>query len=332
MTERAEAPSPARIDAENGSRGRRARRPGKIPAKGWKDVLLRVKDEVADDNLSIVAGGVAFYVLLSLFPALAAAVAIYGLVADPAAVPEAIANLSGVLPPSALGLVEDQLQGIVESAPSALGWGAVVSVLLALWSASKGSKALIAGVNLAYDEDEDRGFLKVQGLSLLFTLGIVIGSVVSVGLIAFMPSLIDRLGLGVVGTAITFVLHWLFLFAMIQVALNLVYRFAPNREDARWRWVTLGSFVVGGLWIAASGLFSWYAASFASFNETYGAISGVIVLLLWLQITFFLILLGAELNAELEHQTAIDSTTGPPEPMGERGAYMADTLGERRGE
>jgi membrane protein len=291
-----------------------------------------VKDEVAVDNLSIVAGGIAFYVLLSLVPALAAAVAIYGLVADPAAVSAAVADLSGVLPPAALGLLEDQLQGIVRSAPSTLGWGAVASVLIALWSASKGSKALIAGVNLAYDEEEGRGFVKVQGLSLLFTLGIVIGTVASVGLIAFVPSWIDELGLGIVGTGVTFILHWLFLFGMIQLALNLVYRYAPNREDARWRWLSLGSFIVGGLWLAASALFSWYAASFGSFNETYGAIAGVIVLLLWLQITFFLILLGAELNAELEHQTAVDSTTGPPEPMGERGAHMADTLGEARGE
>ena len=331
MTERAEAPSPAQVEAENGRRGRHAERPGKIPPKGWKDVLLRVKEELGDDNLNIVAAGIAFYVMLSIFPALAASVAIYGLAADPAAVRDAIASLSGVLPPSALTLVEEQLRGLVESAPSTLGWGAAVSIAVAIWSASKGAKALIAGVGLAYDEEETRGFLKIQGLSLLFTLGIVVGAVVSVALIAVLPNVTDRLGLGPTGTIVAFVAQWLFLFAMIQVALNLVYRFAPDREDARWRWISLGSFIVGGLWIAASGLFSWYATSFASFNETYGAIAGVIVLLLWLQITFFLILLGAELNAELEHQTAVDSTTGPPEPMGQRGAYMADTLGETRG-
>lgn len=331
MTERADVPRPAQIEAENGGRGRHAERPGKIPAKGWKDVLLRVKDEVGEDNLGIVAAGIAFYVMLSIFPALVAAVAIYGLVADPAQVENATSTLQGVLPPSALGLVEDQLRGIVESSPSTLGWGAVVSVLVSIWSAAKGSKALIAGVNLAYDEEESRGFLKLRGLALLFTLGIVVGSVVSVGVIAVLPHVTDRIGLGPVATLVTFVAQWIFLFALILGALALVYRYAPNREDARWRWVTLGSFIVGGLWLAASGLFSWYASSFGSFNETYGALAGVVVLLLWLQITFFLILLGAELNAELEHQTAVDSTTGEPQPMGQRGAYMADTLGETRG-
>lgn len=312
-------------------RGRDASRPGKIPAKGWKDVLLRVKAEIGGDNLSIVAAGIAFYVMLSIFPALVAAVTIYGLVADPAQVETVVANLSGVLPPLALGLVEEQLHGLVQSSSSTLGWGAVLSILVALWSAAKGAKALITGVNVAYDESESRGFIELQGLALVFTLGFIVMGVISVGLIAVLPNLLDRLPLGPTGTFVAFAAQWIVLLALILGALAMVYRYGPAREDARWSWVTLGSVIAGALWLAASALFSWYATSFGNFNETYGALAGVVVLLLWLQITFFLVLLGAELNAELEHQTARDSTTGEPQPMGERGAVKADTLGEARG-
>lgn len=321
-------PTPDRRD----DRGRDATRPGTIPAKGWKDVLLRVKRKIGRDHVSLLAAGIAFYVMLSIFPALVAAVTIYGLVADPAEVEAVVANLSGVLPPSAVALVEDQLHGLVQSSPSSLGWGAVLSLLIALWSASKGAKALITAVNVAYDETESRSFLRFQGLALLFTVGFIVMGVVSIGLIAALPSLVERLPLGPTGTGAAFLVRWIVLLALILGALSLVYRYGPAREDARWRWITLGSFIAGGLWIAASGLFSWYVSSFASFNQTYGALAGVVVLLLWLQITFFLVLLGAELDAELEHQTALDGTTGPPEPMGERGAYVADTLGEAQGE
>lgn len=312
-------------------RGRDASRPGKIPAKGWKDVLLRVKGEIGGDNLSIVAAGIAFYVMLSIFPALVAAVTIYGLVADPAQVEAVVANLSGVLPPSALGLVEEQLHGLVQSSSSTLGWGAILSVLIALWSAAKGAKALIKGVNVAYDEAESRGFIELQGLSLVFTLGFIVMGAISVGLIAVLPNLLDRLPLGPTATFVAFAAQWIVLLVLILTALSMVYRYGPAREHARWGWVTLGSVIAGALWLAASALFSWYATSFGNFNETYGALAGVVVLLLWLQITFFLVLLGAELNAELEHQTAVDSTTGEPQPMGERGAVKADTLGETQG-
>jgi len=328
---RSSAEDESRVAAEEPGRGRDSTRPGKIPARGWLDVLLRVRREISADNLSIVAAGIAFYMMLSIFPALVAAVAIYGLVADPSEVATVVANLSGVLPPSAVGLLEDQLHALLQSPSTALGWSAVVSVAIALWSASKGAKALLTGVNLAYEETETRTFLQFQGISLLFTVGFIVVVTVSIGLIAVLPTLLERLPLGPVETVAAYFGQWLVLLALILGSLAMVYRFGPAREDARWRWITLGSFVAGGLWIAASGLFSWYASSFARFNQTYGALAGVVVLLLWLHITFFLVLLGAELNAELEHQTAVDSTTGPPEQMGRRGAVVADTLGEPGG-
>lgn len=307
-------------------RGLEADSPREVPARGWREVLGRVKEEVGRDNVSIVAAGVAFYMMLSLFPALVAAVAIYGIVADPAQVQSVIGRLEGVLPASALDLVESQLRGIVQSAPTTLGWGAALSILVALWSAAKGAKSLIAGVNLVYDEEEHRGFLRLQGLALLFTVGMVLVGLVAVALITVVPNLADMLGAA--GAVAAMVAQWVLLLVLILAGLAVTYRFAPDRDDPRWRWVTPGSVTAALLWLVASALFSWYAANFGSFNETYGALAGVVVLLLWLQITFFLILLGGELNSELEQQTRRDTTRGRPEPMGRRGAVKADTSPE----
>lgn len=313
-------------NAVGDTRGREADRPGEVPARGWREVLGRVKEEVGRDNVSIVAAGVAFYVMLSLFPALVAAVAIYGIVADPAQVQSVIGQLEGVLPPAALDLVESQLQGIVTSAPTTLGWGAALSILLALWSAAKGAKSLIAGVNLVYDEEEHRGFVRLQGLALLFTLGLIVAGLLAVALITVVPNVTDMLGAA--GAVAAMVAQWVLLLVLILAGLAAIYRFAPDRDDPRWRWVTPGSVTAGVLWLVASALFSWYAANFGSFNETYGALAGVVVLLLWLQITFFLVLLGGELNSELEHQTRHDTTRGPSRPMGRRGAVKADSAPE----
>lgn len=316
----------ARNETTTGHRGREADSPREIPARGWRQVLRRVKQEIGRDNVSIVAAGVAFYMMLALFPALVAAVAIYGIVADPAQVQSVVGRLEGVLPSSALDLVESQLRGIVNSAPTTLGWGAALSILVALWSAAKGAKSLIAGVNLVYDEEEGRGFLRLQGLALLFTVGMILAGLLAVALITVVPNLADMLGAA--GAVAAMVAQWVLLLALILGSLAVVYRFAPDRDDPRWRWVTPGSVAAGVLWIVASALFSWYAASFGSFNETYGALAGVVVLLLWLQITFFLVLVGGELNSELEHQTRRDTTRGHPEPMGGRGAVKADAAPE----
>lgn len=306
--------------------GRRAGRPGEIPLRGWKEVVLRVKREMADDNLQILAAGIAFYLFLALFPALFAAVSIYGLVADPAALEGHLAQLAAVLPPGALDLVREQLGEIVNSSPSTLGWGVVLSILVALWSASKGAKALVGGVNVAYDEQEKRGFFKLQGMALLFTVGFVVFLPLAFGLITVVPGLLDRLPLSAAGILVAFAARWILLLLLILAVLAVVYRFAPSRDAPRWTWLSLGSFIAGGLWLIASILFSYYASHFASFNETYGTIAGAVVTLLWLQISAFVVLLGAELNAELEHQTLVDTTRGAPEPFGRRGAVKADTL------
>lgn len=307
-------------------RGRRAARPRDIPRKGWRDVLLRVKDEMSKDHLTILAAGMAFYLMLAIFPALFAGLSIYGLMADPEQVSEQIARLAERLPESTAELITGQLQSIAANPDTALGWSAALSILFAVWSASKGAKAMIEGVNIAYDEEETRGFVRLQGLALAFTAGFLVFGTLSLGAIAVLPAVIDRLGLGATGTFLALAGRWVLLILLVLAALAAVYRYAPDRDDPRWSWLRPGSVVAAGLWLLASGLFSWYASSFGSFNETYGAIAGVVVLLLWLQISSLVVLLGAELNAELEHQTAVDTTRGEPEPMGRRGAVKADTV------
>jgi membrane protein len=312
-------------------RGRKAETPLQINAAGWKDVLLRVKEEMKADNLSLVAAGVAFYFMLSLFPALIATVAVYGLVADPVTIEQQVAQLLALLPPDAGALIATQLREIGHGSEGGLGLSLAISVAVALWSASKGAKALIAGLNIAYEETEERGIVRQQIVALSMTFGFVFFAALSIGLIAVLPNITHRLPLGSLGTGVTFLSTWAVLAALVLGGLAAVYRYGPSRDNPRWQWVSAGSLVAGLLWLLASLGFSWYASRFGSFNETYGTLAGGVLLLLWLQITAWVTLFGAELNAEIEHQTAVDSTVGEPKPMGERDATMADTLGAALG-
>lgn len=310
------------------ARGRQAERPLDIPWKGWRDVLLRVKEEMDRDHLAIVAAGIAFYLMLAIFPALFAGISIYGLMASPEQVGQQIANLAGRLPESGADIITGQLQSIASGSSTALGWSAALSILFAVWSASKGAKAMIKGVNIAYDEEETRGFLKIQGLALALTAGFIVFGVLSLGSIAVVPHLVEGLGIGVGVKTLALIGRWVVLILLVLAALAIVYRFAPDRDDARWTWLQPGALVAAVLWLVASALFSWYASNFGSFNETYGSIAGVVILLLWLQISSLVVLLGAELNSELEHQTKFDTTRGEPQPRGQRGAVKADKVAE----
>lgn len=319
----------SRKERAHEERGRRATKPSEIPRPGWRDILLRVKDEQKNDNLSIVAAGVAFYLILAIFPALAAMVSIYGLVADPADVQRQLATVGHLLPPEAYRILDEQLTQIVSHSEGALGIGAVLGILLALWSAAKGMKAMITALNIAYDEEEGRGFFKLNGLALLLTFGGITFVLMSLGLILALPAILEAVGLpGILEPVVNF-LRWPLLAGCVMVALALLYRFAPNRDRPRWQWVSPGSVVATLLWIAVSGLFSLYVSRFGNYNETYGSMGAVIILLMWFFLTAYMFLLGAEFNAEMEHQTARDTTRGEPRPMGERGARMADTLGRK---
>ncbi len=316
--------------AQAGERGRRAGSPSEIPKAGWRDILKRVSREQSADNISMVAAGVAFYGLLAVFPALAATISIYGMFADPGQIQGQIQAMSGMLPGQVQDLLQSQLTRLVSGSGGALGIGAIVGIVVALWSAAAGVKALMTALDIAYDEREERSFVRFNGLALLLTLGTVVTVIVALALIVVLPAVLGNLGLGgVAQTAVSWV-RWLLLAAGMIAALGILYRVAPDRDQPEWRWVSWGSVGATALWIIASVLFSWYVSNFGSYNQTYGSLAAVVILMLWFWISAYVILLGAELNAEMEHQTRRDTTAGEPQPMGERDAYAADTLGKRQ--
>jgi membrane protein len=303
-----------------------ARKPTEIPIRGWKQIVKRAWAENKADNMPIIAGGVAFFGFLAIFPALIALISIYGLVASPETVTRQVEELSVQLPQSARGLIAEELTSITSHSGGSLTVGLIVSILGALWSASSGVSNLITAVNIAYDEVETRSFLKRKLIALALTLGGILFFLITLALVAVVPVVLDALPLGVVGTILAQVIRWGLLLVVMAGSLAVVYRVAPDRDAPRFRWVSLGSIVVTVVWAVVSLLFSYYVNHFGSYDKTYGAISGVIVLMLWLYLACYLILLGAEINAEAEHQTARDTTAGHPEPMGERDATVADTL------
>jgi membrane protein len=309
-------------------RGRRAARPTEVPARGWKDVAVRVKAQMKTDDVPLLAAGVSFFALLALVPALAALVSLYGLVADPADIQRNIDDVLAAAPQEVRDLVTSQLQSIVDSSSSGLKVGAIVGLLVALWSASSGVKHLIGAVNLAYDEEETRGFVKLRGLSLIMTLaGIAVMALAVAGLVV-LPHALDDEGTVALVRALLLVLRWPVFAVLGLVGLALIYRYAPDRDAPQWRWVSPGAVFAVVVWVIASVLFSLYTANFGQYNETYGALGAVVVVMLWLYITAYVVITGAEINAELERQTAMDTTTGRRRRMGERNAYAADTLGE----
>jgi membrane protein len=303
-------------------RGREAERPREIPAAGWKDIAKRVRVEIKQDQVPLLSAGVAFYALLSLFPALIAGVSIYGLVADPETVRGQLDRLTQQLSPETATIIGQQIKQVTAGAGSALGLATVLGIVAALWSASSGMKALIAGVNMTYNERETRKFVKLRGMALLFTLGAMVLMAVALALIVAFPAVAgdwpDALRL----TAS--VLRWVLLAVLLIVALAVLYRYAPDRDNPKWTWVSWGGVVAAVLWVAASLAFSFYVSHFGNYNKTYGALAGVIILMFWLFLSAFVVLVGAELNAQMELQTARDTTSGPARPMGRRGAQVAD--------
>jgi membrane protein len=313
--------------ADDIERGRDAERPRDMPPRGWHDIVVRVRQQMVADNASLIAAGLALYAMLAVFPALAASISLYGLFASPAEIANQIQSMVGVLPQDAADLLTDGMRDIATEREETLGIGAAIGFVVALWSVRKGMAALMRAMNIAYDEDESRGFVRQLFVSLLFTLAAIIGFVVVLLIAVAVPIVLDFLAVPDWLQAMVSILRWGFLWLVVVLALALVYRFAPNRNEAKWRWVTWGSAIAATLWIVGSVLFALYAGQFAGYSETYGTLGGAIVLLLWFYLTGFVVMLGAEINSELEHQTARDTTIGEPKPIGQRGAYVADTLG-----
>jgi membrane protein len=307
-------------------RGRTAESPEEIPARGWWDIAVRVRRKIVADNVDIIAGGLALFALLSAFPALAAAVSIYGLFASTATIASHLQQFGAALPEDALRIVERQLNEFSQHPHGALRFGVGIGVALALWSARKGMVALMKVTNVAYGEEEKRSILQQLVLSLAFAIGsvAVFLAVVLLGVAA--PLSLSSLARGSMISLIV-TLRWLLLFCLAVLALAVVYRFAPDRKAAKWRWVTPGSFIAATLWLICSALFALYVRNWGSYGRIYGALGGVVVLVLWFYLSGYIIILGAEINAEMERQTKQDTTSGEPKPPGARGARSADTVG-----
>ena len=308
-------------------RGRLANAPSEIPVSGWKDILLRVYRNVSDHRVALLAAGITFYSLLAIFPALAALVAIYGLFFDPATITAHLDKVSGLLPGGAMDVARDQLTRVASKGRQTLGLTSLIGLAVSLWSANAAMKSLFDALNIVYGEKEKRGFIKLNAVSLSFTLAGIVFALLALGAVVVVPVALKYFGLSDVTDLLVRIGRWPVLFVMLTLALAFIYRCGPSRETARWRWITWGSAIAAVLWLAASALFSWYAESFGKFNETYGSLGAVMGFMTWLWISAIIILIGAEIDAEMEHQTARDTTTGADKPMGARGARMADTLG-----
>ena len=309
------------------NRGRAAHWPKDIPVTGWWDILCRVVKRLGTENITLVCGGMAMYALMAVFPALAAAVSIYGLFATPADAIEHMQSFAGVLPPGVWDLFKSQLQAIPRHETSTLSIAAILGVLIALWSARSAMSALMSGTNMAYGEAEKRNFFIKILTSLALTIGAVVGFLVMLLLGIVIPVTLNLLGTRPWIQSIADALQWALLWVFTVAALAMVYRYAPDRQPAQWHWMKWGSLIGATLWLAMSAVFAFYVQSFANYGKTYGALGGVISLLMWFYLSSVIVVLGAQINAEMERQTRVDTTEGPAAPMGQRGAYAADTLG-----
>ncbi len=311
--------------SQDGGRGRDANSPLELPATGWKDIIGRIYRGIGEDRILAIAAGVTFYILLAIFPGVAGLVSVYSFFADPATIAGHINSVAGILPEGGLEIVREQLESLTSQPAPRLGLAMLVSLAIALWSANGGIKAIFDALNVVYGEKEKRGFLGLNATSLVFTLGAMMFVLIAIAAITLLPLAVNYLGLSRATELILQFARWPLLLLIVSFAIALLYRFGPSRDKAQWRWITPGSVFAAVGWLAASLLFSWYAQNFGSYNKTYGSLGAAIGFMTWLWISTIVILVGAKLNAEMEHQTARDTTEGKPRKLGQRGARMADT-------
>ena len=307
-------------------RGRHTQTSAQIPPAGWRDIALRVFHGISEDRIMTISGGVTFFVLLALFPGLAGLISLYGLFADSTTIAQHLNSLDGILPEGGMQILRDQLQQLTSQPPQKLGFATLASLAISLWSANGGIKAMFEGLNAVYEENEKRSFMKLNAISLALTLAAVVFVIASLLTITVVPKLLSFLDLPGVSEIVNYA-RWPVLLVVASLMIAVVYRFGPSREQPQWRWISPGSIFAAVTWIAASLLFSWYTAHFGSYNKTYGSLGAAVGFMTWIWISAMVILIGAKINAELEHQTVADTTAGTPAPRGKRGARMADTVG-----
>jgi membrane protein len=325
--------SPATGDRRSAGagRGRSAETPSQIPVRGWKDILLRVYHGISENRILLVAAGVTFYSLLAIFPGIAALISIYGLFADPATVASHLDTIASVAPSGAIDVLREQMTRLASQGGTTLGVSFLIGLAISLWTTNSGVKALFDALNIVYGEEEKRSFIKLNAVTLLVTLGIIVFVLLTLAAVVALPVVLNYIPLPGVTAFLVKIGRWPILFVLVTLALAVLYRYGPSRAEPQWRWITWGSVLAAIVWLAASALFSWYVANFGSYNKTYGSLGAIIGFMTWIWLSIIVISVGAKLNAEIEHQTARESTTGQPKPLGMRGAKMADTVGAAQG-
>ena len=307
--------------------GHDVRIPTALPAHAWREILGRVWVKTGTDNISLLAAGVAFYAVLSIVPLLGALVMTYGLIADPSTIADHMRTIIALVPRDAAKLILDQLISLVTTAADKKGLGLLIALMVSLYGASRAAGAVMMSLNVVYEETERRSILKTTIISLVMIVGAVAVGIVGL-LAASVLALVGKLteGWGADMALLLSIATWLFAGLLASTAIGAAYRYAPSRHDAKWKWLTIGSLLATVLWLLATVGFAAYAASIGNYNATYGSLGAVVVLLMWLYVSAYAILLGAEINAEAERQTARDTTTGPEKPLGRRGATVADEV------
>jgi membrane protein len=315
-------PTARGADAASPRPGGHAARPSEIPAAGWRQILLRTWKAFSKDQILAVAGGVTFFSLLALFPALGAFVSLYGLISNVEDARREVVSMAGVLPGGAVTVIGDQMTRLAATNHAHLGFAFATGLVISVWSANAGVKALMNGLNVAYEEHEKRSFIALNLMSLAFTVGLTVFSVAGIAAAVAAPHALAVLGVGQFeGEGL---LRWPILAVVTFSLLGLLYRYGPSREHARWRWITPGSALAGAVWMLMSIGFSLYVANFGHYNQTYGTLGALIGFLTWIWMSVTVVLLGAELNSQVEQQTSVDTTTGAPMPAGQRGATVSD--------
>ena len=319
--------TPEAFEKAEPGRGRNATHPLQIPPLGWKDVLWRVYRETLRDKLPIVAAGITFYTLLAIFPALGAFVSLYGLFADVSMVQRQLQDLAPVVPPSVLQIIGEQMMRLAGQHGAKLSTAFLLSLMISVWSAHAGMKVLFEGLNVTYDEQEKRDFVRRTAMTYSATFATLLFLVSITAVLVGIP--VALRGVGLERFEVYWApARWVVVFVVTATAFAIAYRHGPSRQKARWRWVVLGAVVAALAWLLGSMGFSGYLNHVSRLDATYGPLGAVVAFMLWVWFSVMVLLLGAELNAEIEHQTACDTTTGAPLPMGERGAAMADTVGQ----
>lgn len=299
-----------------------------MPPRAWWSILKRVYVMNGYHNLSLLAAGVAFYAFLAFVPLIASIVLLYGLVGDPETVAQSIDLLKGVAPPEVMTILRDQMLAIVTSSKAAQGFGLALALILSLYGAMRAATAMMAALNIINEENETRNIIRTTGIAALITIGMVLVAVigvVAISLFAYVGNFLT----GYLGDATAFLIQcatWAFAGALVSVTFAVFFRYAPDRRAAKWRWLSVGSVLSTLLWVMVTLGFGFYVSNVSNYNATYGSLSAVVVFLMWLFLSAYSVLIGAEVNAELERQTMTDSTVGPERPIGRRGAVLADTV------